>query len=78
MEKSQKRSERRYHEKRIQRQRLQNLPWLDVENQAMYGQLKHNHFGCGCPLCKPHKHGLESKYKPSERRKLGNEDAPSW
>lgn len=25
---------------------------------------------CGCAICKPWKHKLEKKYKPSERRKI--------
>lgn len=28
---------------------------------------------CGCWMCKPWKHGLEPKYKPSERRRLQKE-----
>jgi hypothetical protein len=34
------------------------------------GKMRKTPTPCSCFLCKPHKHGLETKYKPSERRKL--------
>lgn len=33
------------------------------------GYYKNNHIGCGCPMCKPWKHKLANKMKPSDRRK---------
>lgn len=35
----------------------------------------HKH-SCGCYMCKPWKHGAESKYSSSERRRL--QDEPDW
>jgi len=41
-------------------------------NVEQKGRLDKNHYACGCPLCKPYKHNAygESRFKPSELRKL--------
>ena len=36
------------------------------------GKMKKTPTPCSCWMCKPHKYGLEDKYKPSEKRKLQN------
>ena len=41
-----------------------------LENPRRLGKLKNNHFGCSCPLCKPHKFGLDDKLPHSQRKKL--------
>lgn len=35
------------------------------------GKLSKNNFSCGCQMCKPWKHKLENRLKPSDRKKLG-------
>jgi len=72
MEKSQKRSVRRSNNKRIQKKRWKNwkdLAWV-MDDPRKIGMLKKHHFGCGCPLCKPHKWGLDDPFKNSEMRRL--------
>ena len=64
------RADRRAHEKRVQKKRKD---YYNHTNPRKDGMLKHGHLGCGCILCKPWKHGKESKYTPNERRKLQDE-----
>ena len=61
------RGDRKFHEKRVQDKRKK---YYNHDNIRHDGKLKHGHLGCGCILCKPWKHGKESKLKPSERKKL--------
>ncbi len=73
------RSWRRGHAERKQRNRLRkNLEtgfwkpeWVKEE---WVGMLRDGHFGCGCPMCKPWKHGAEEPYRVSERRRLQNKE----
>lgn len=67
------RSERRHRTEVKQKSRIknwQNNRWEPSEK--LKGKLKHTHYGCGCTICKPWKHGYEDKHKPSELRKLYN------
>jgi|GEM_PF-2293459 len=73
MEKNRIRGERRFHERRVQKKRINDLIstwWRDVVDSKSnhVGMLRHNHYGCGCTMCKPWKHNLENKYKVSERK----------
>lgn len=73
------RAERRHNERIKQVRRLKNAKRSyyndieDGEHERIVGQLKNGSNSCGCGLCKPWKHGGESKYKPSERRELQEE-----
>ena len=47
------------------------LKCLDHEPSARQkGKYKDNHIGCGCSMCKPWKHKLDKKMKPSDRKKV--------
>lgn len=65
------RPERRAKTRSKKAKRIKSIPrvvkHLDAKGLA---KLKDGHIGCGCPLCKPWKHGLEETLAPSERRKL--------
>lgn len=70
------RSIRRFHSKRVQANRAtywKALGWV-IEDVRNYGALKKSHFGCGCLMCKPWKHGCEEKYTIAERRRLQDEN----
>ena len=70
-------AERRHRAEKKQQKRLKNLKinWPSVEEHSNFiGQLRNNHFGCGCSMCKPWKHKLDKKLKPSERKKLNEKD----
>lgn len=64
------RSERRHRTLVKQKKRLGYKINKWRKNPRHIGQLKDGHMGCGCSLCKGHKHGFEPANKPSERRKL--------
>ena len=36
------------------------------------GHYKDGHIGCGCMMCKPWKHKMANRMKPSDRRKSGD------
>jgi len=63
---------RRHQTKRVQRRRLKH--WLRLWNSEhtvrCIGKLKKDNFSCGCPMCKPWKHGLDTKLKFSEIKQL--------
>lgn len=66
------RNERRYRSKKKQSQREKkwnNAGW-NIEDESHKGQLRKNHFGCGCMLCKPWKHGIGEELKHSELRSI--------
>ena len=66
------RAERRYKSKIKQLRRFKK--WKGIWDINELGRLNKCHFGCGCPMCKPWKHKLDKKYKPSERRKIEIEE----
>lgn len=71
------RGERRFQERKVQEKRLRKSRYwrVDLEKfERKYGQLKHNHLGCSCPMCKPHKYGFDYDLKPSDRRRLDGMD----
>jgi hypothetical protein len=77
MDKDKKRAERRHHSERKQKARYEmwaEVGWDASEDPRQFGKLRDTHFGCGCVLCKPHKHGLDEKFTPSERRRLQTEE----
>lgn len=50
-----------------QKKRLKYLNHeLDIRQKGRY---KKNHMGCGCSMCKPWKHNLADKMKPSDKRR---------
>jgi len=64
----------RYQARRVQAKRVNkwkalsfDTEWIEIRK----GMMKKHNFSCNCPGCRPHKHKLDKKYKPSERRKLG-------
>ena len=59
---------RRTQSKKKQDKRVQNLESVGFDIKEP-GKLRNNHYGCGCRMCKPWKHGAEPKLKPSERKK---------
>ena len=68
-------SEKRHQSKRIQKKRASIWKSIGFEwtnDPRVRGQLRKNHFGCGCSMCKPWKNGRGKKYKISERKKLNN------
>ena len=70
------RGERRYRAEKKQRQRKKKWEshgW-NIESEKNLGKLKDGHFGCGCWMCKPWKHGKEKKLKPSELRSIENDE----
>lgn len=64
------RAERRHQAKVKQTKRKKYNINKHKTNPRHLGQLKDGHTGCSCSMCKPHAHGFEPKYKPSEMRKL--------
>ena len=65
---------KRHHNKRIQEKRAKKWSHWDLKGADVQGKLRKTHFGCGCSMCKPWKHGKEPSLKPSERKKLQSED----
>ena len=74
MEKNSVRAKRRHESFVHQKKRLKNYSFHNHEplTDEQKGQLKDNHFGCGCSMCKPWKHNLEESLTASERRKITN------
>lgn len=35
---------------------------------SQVGRFKDGHFGCGCAMCKPHKHGMEKPIRKKRKR----------
>jgi hypothetical protein len=65
------RAERRQRTKVKQNKRIKNWEHKDWEPDTHHkGRMRKSHFGCGCEMCKPWKHKLDNKYKPSEVREL--------
>jgi len=67
------RAERRHKSKSKQKNRARKwklIGWVVDE----IGRFNKCHFGCGCIMCKPWKHKIDKKYKPSEIRKLQTEE----
>jgi len=65
---------RRVHAKRVQKKRIKKWAksgsgWI-IDKEKHKGMMKKTHFGCGCYICKPWKHGAEDKMKPSDRKKI--------
>lgn len=58
---------RKAQSKRVQKKRLKFVDHECTDRQK--GHYKNNHIGCGCPMCKPWKHKLAHKMKPSDRKK---------
>ena len=53
--------------------------WIDINpdwarREDVQGKFRKTNFSCGCGMCKPHKHGLDTKLKPSELKKLRDEE----
>lgn len=61
------RAERRFRAKVKQESRKN---YNSNPSQCFNGKMRKTPTPCSCWMCKPHKYGLDSKYKPSERRKL--------
>lgn len=72
MIKERQKAVRREKQKSKQAKRIKDVKdCLNSElNERQMGRLRDHHYRCGCAMCKPWKHGLEEKEKPSERRKL--------
>jgi len=77
------RAKRRQDEKKVQKRRSKlrinehlQAPENCTNATRALGRLKHGHGACGCSMCKPWNHDLDQEYKPSERKKL-QEDEPS-
>lgn len=69
------RGERRFRTKKKQEQRQQRWKeqgWEPTDKKQV-GMLRDHNFSCGCPMCKPWKHGIEHELKPSEQRKIDDE-----
>lgn len=49
-----------------------NPDWAKREDTQ--GKFRKNNFSCNCGMCKPHKHGLDNKFKHSELRVMVRED----
>ena len=58
---------RKVQSKKLQNKRLKLLDHTPTDRHK--GRYKDNHMGCGCPMCKPWKHKLDDKMKPSDRKK---------
>ena len=55
---------------RAKKKQEKRKKYYNHDNIRHEGKLKDSHLGCGCIMCKPWKHGKESKYTHSERKKL--------
>jgi len=75
LEKLRVRALRRYSERKVQRKRFKNHRWLrKSDGPRLLGRLRHNHFGCGCIICKPWKHRAGRKWASWERERENSED----
>ena len=68
---------RRAQNKRVVKKRKK--VWMKInpewaKREKVQGMFKKTNFSCQCGMCQPHKHGLDAKLKPSERRKLQEEE----
>jgi hypothetical protein len=49
---------RRAQTERVRQRRIKNWSWLGWGmSESAQGQARKSHFGCGCGMCKPWKHG---------------------
>lgn len=69
LEKQRLRALRRKAERKVQKRRIKNHRWLkESDDERLLGRLRHNHFGCGCTVCKPWKHRAGRKWASWDRQ----------